>query len=88
MNNRSRLGKKMEGRNQIPKGGLKQQKSSIGEPILKTSKSSNLTRQIRLLKKDEETPKIKKANKVSFINNLNLYIGSSAIPLISLIFLK
>jgi len=84
MNNRYRSRKKMDG--QISRH--RQQKSSIGEPILKTKKSSKPINPISQLKEVEETLKTKKANKVSFINYSNLYIGLLSIPLISLIFLK
>jgi len=60
MNNKSKSGKKVDGQNQIQKGGLYQQKSSIKEHTLKTKKSSKLTNLISPLKKAKETLKIKK----------------------------
>jgi len=71
MNNKSKSGKKIDRPNQIPKYWCKQQKNSIKEAKLKTKKSFKLTNPISVVKKEEETLKIKKVNKVSFIKYSN-----------------
>ena len=66
MNNKS--GKKMDGHNQIPKGGNRQQKNSIRGATLKTKKSCKPTNSISVVKKVEEILKFKKVSFIKYSN--------------------